>query len=602
MKSHFYIMMAGIIIFCINFSQANSLHTGSVDFRGNSTFNSDTLLSLMELKPSVLFWTTPFTKFKLEGDVQAIDIFYRTRGFLFPKITSAIKIDSSGNRVDITITISEGSRVKVTSVSLSQNDVFNNYNLSSLKSTPGEPLNYNFLNFDARWLTDRLTEKGYLKALVAPALMIDSAAYTASIVYSVKPGPRILVKDVSIAGLSTVASVVVTRELTFKPGDVLTSEEISKTERKLFLTRMFNFLEITALIGDSAYLLPPGDTAVPVIISVNQADYFSIEAGIGYGSYERLYLTLLLSYSNLFHQGHTIALNSNLSGFDQRTELVYTVPWIFMIPFQLSASAYYERHDTLLFSIPLGYEGEFRGFTLSVGRPFNERLSFNFAFDYEDVLRISVPNPDSLPGSVPRKNTRSILGNLSYDRRNNVFNPSKGFWNQFTLQVAGIGGASYNQFVKFANDIRWYYTFSNNMLLSAGVVIGWESAYGASLNVPAQDQFYAGGPQSVRGFKLNELITTPSGNPKGGNVELILHVFDLQFPLFWLFYGAVFSDAGYIWQDIQSVNFSDLKITAGPALRLRTPIGMLRVDVGFQLQNLGQKDSYQINFEIGRPF
>ncbi|NLD99760.1 MAG: BamA/TamA family outer membrane protein [Fibrobacter sp.] len=580
---------------------AKKLHVTSVSFYGNMSFNRDTLISLMDQRPSVLFWKTRYSRFELENDIQAIQIFYQSQGFIKATVKSAVKIDTAKGNVSISVMISEGKRVYIKSICISKNPVFDQTIIPQLMTRTAYPLQYLKLNSDAQYLVQELALKGYLKGVVLPVLTIDSSAYTAIVTFSVKTGPRILVKDITIKGLSTVKESIVKREISFKPRDTLTSELIRKTERNLFLTRMFNFVETTIDIQDSAQYLPPADTLVPIIISVNQADYFSLETGIGYGSYERLYFTLQLSYSNLFHRNHQITLNADMSGFDQNISTVYTLPWIFTIPVQFSASAYYNRHDTLFLAIPLGYEGAFRGFTLSLGRPVNQKFSFDLTFDYEDVIRLSVPETDSLPANVPRKSTRSIIGNLTFDQRNNLFNPTRGFLNRLSLQLAGLGGESTNQFFKIENDLRGYLTIADKFLLSSGLTLGWAFAYGSTRVVPAQYQFYGGGPTSVRGFQRNKLITTSSGDPLGGNVELIAHLFDFQFPIYWWIAGALFSDAGYIWQNLRSVTLSDIRYTAGPSLRVVTPIGMVRFDLGFQLQNLGKKDSYALYLEIGRP-
>jgi outer membrane translocation and assembly module TamA len=65
---------------------------------------------------------------------------------------------------------------------------------------------------------------------------------------------------------------------------------------------------------------------------------------------------------------------------------------------------------------------------------------------------------------------------------------------------------------------------------------------------------------------------------------------------------AVFSDAGYVWESFQSVDLKNIKYTAGPGLRLITPVGVLRYDVGFKLDRLGKPDSYRMYLDIGRAF
>jgi outer membrane protein assembly factor BamA len=173
--------------------------------------------------------------------------------------------------------------------------------------------------------------------------------------------------------------------------------------------------------------------------------------------------------------------------------------------------------------------------------------------------------------------------------------------NEIAIELAGFGGGT-NKFMKISNDLRGYKTIDSTVLLSSALGLGYAFPYGASVSVPVQNLFYAGGPRSVRGYDLDHLVTDSAGNPIGGNVELVMHLLEIQFPLVWLIKGAVFSDAGYVWQDIRSVNLRDLKFTAGPGLRLITPIGILRFDVGFKLNRVGNNGLFKMYLDFGSAF
>ena len=86
---------------------AKKLHVTSVSFYGNMSFNRDTLISLMDQRPSVLFWKTRYSRFELENDIQAIQIFYQSQGFIKATVKSAVKIDTAKGNVSISVMISE---------------------------------------------------------------------------------------------------------------------------------------------------------------------------------------------------------------------------------------------------------------------------------------------------------------------------------------------------------------------------------------------------------------------------------------------------------------------------------------------------------------
>ncbi|MBD3316337.1 MAG: BamA/TamA family outer membrane protein, partial [Chitinivibrionales bacterium] len=346
----------------------------------------------------------------------------------------------------------------------------------------------------------------------------------------------------------------------------------------------------------------PNYTVAPVVISLDQTDYYSLELGVGYSFVERVRALLILSYANLFHRGHRITLDGELSSIEQRGELIYSTPWLFMVPLQTELSGYYRRHDLLFFDVPLGFTGEFAGFSATVGQVTEFGLSYGVGFNYENVIRLAVPGSETLPDSIPDKNTASFDLNLSLDRRNDIFSPTRGYLARSSSEFAGVFGGATNQFVKAEGEFSGYYNIGDALFFASGVEFGWVGAYGESEIVPPQEQFFAGGPGSVRGYDFEKLIIDDRGNPVGGNVKLVVHVIDFRFPLFWWFWGAAFLDAGYVWQDLESIDLGDVKYGAGPSLRLMTPIAMVRFDVGFKLDPLDQEDLVVFYLDIGQAF
>jgi len=105
-------------------------------------------------------------------------------------------------------------------------------------------------------------------------------------------------------------------------------------------------------------------------------------------------------------------------------------------------------------------------------------------------------------------------------------------------------------------------------------------------DLPASERFFAGGDTSVRGYALDRLGTPETidrnGFPKGGNAVLIMNA-ELRVPV-WGGLGAVgFMDAGNVFNRISNFSFAAVKPTAGFGIRYQSPIGPIRVDLGFKL-------------------
>ena len=129
--------------------------------------------------------------------------------------------------------------------------------------------------------------------------------------------------------------------------------------------------------------------------------------------------------------------------------------------------------------------------------------------------------------------------------------------------------------------------------------------------LPASERFFAGGDTTVRGFSLDRLgdvgTITAAGFPTGGNGEVVLNA-ELRVSLVGTRAEAVgFIDAGNIFRRASDLDLTNLRPAAGVGGRYRSPVGPIRVDVGF---NLNRKElvpgtlerGYVLHISLGQAF
>ena len=122
-----------------------------------------------------------------------------------------------------------------------------------------------------------------------------------------------------------------------------------------------------------------------------------------------------------------------------------------------------------------------------------------------------------------------------------------------------------------------------------GMATGFSREVEASpiaLELPASERFFAGGDSTVRGFVLDRLGARETMNrfgfPIGGNGLVVLNA-ELRTP-YWKGLGTVgFFDTGNVWRRTSNISLTELRPTAGFGVRYRSPLGPLRVDLGFNL-------------------
>jgi outer membrane translocation and assembly module TamA len=130
-------------------------------------------------------------------------------------------------------------------------------------------------------------------------------------------------------------------------------------------------------------------------------------------------------------------------------------------------------------------------------------------------------------------------------------------------------------------------------------------------DLPASERFFAGGDTTVRGFARDTLGDLPTldsrGFPQGGNALIIFNA-ELRVPV-WRDFGSVFFvDAGNIFSRVNEVDFTRIRPTAGFGLRYKSPVGPIRVDIGFKLDRsrfdtIGRKEPLsEVHISIGQAF
>ena len=596
-----------------------------INIAGNASINKADLLGVMDLTPRFMVKPLRFSESRLRSDLYLIEKYYKSEGYLFAKVKAdSIQRDSSKYRVSVFIGIQEGERTFVDSIKFTQHrGEFDSSVLKKvIKSKSGKPLLFTSLDEDCQKLGECFASKGFLNTEIKPELSIDSLHNKANVNFLITEGPRIRVGKIQLKGSGGLARRVTYRALEFKSGDTLTLDKIRKSEQQLYRTNLFRFVKIEPVLFDSTDTISATslhDSAYPVDVRVNKADYFQIQTGVGYGTSEGIRTSLNTSYGNFFKIGQKLTLLGNFSNKLQHGELIYSIPWFLGIPsVEFDASLYFNRYDSIfgekynraliLSESNNPYRGLFEGWKLTFGRPTDYDLSYQLWIKFEDVRWLS----PTIPDSVPKENTQSIGFGISYDTRSDLIDPEQGILNVVKTDVAGLTGINSARFVKVTNDFSIYWNYRKLRFASA-LKLGFAIPYGDSLEkargVPLQEQFTAGGTRSVRGYKENCLAVDDSGHSRSGDILITANLLEIRFPIFWLISGALFTDAGYVWSEESFFHRSiveslkEIRCSAGPGLRLNTAIATIRFDAGFKLGWRKRGESpYELHFDIGQAF
>ena len=128
--------------------------------------------------------------------------------------------------------------------------------------------------------------------------------------------------------------------------------------------------------------------------------------------------------------------------------------------------------------------------------------------------------------------------------------------------------------------------------------------------MPFAKRYFLGGSTSIRGWGRYQVSPlNVDGLPVGGRTMLDVSG-EVRFPIRGKISGVLFADGGSVWPSDWESHPRDLRWAAGPGLRYQTPIGAVRVDLGFQLNRMSgliingnpEARHYRLHFSIGQSF
>ncbi len=579
-----------------------------------------------------------FNELEFRRDVIRLLLLYRQSGYMNAVIDTLVRRE--GRDVYLKVRIYEGDPVRLARLDiLGVDSILDVRRLKrDLPLLESDPFNRALFQASADTVVSRLKNLGYPYADILRNYDVDVAALRAVATLEALPGPRMRVGQVLITGAEKVDTGTLRRMLSVRAGDWFRQDQLYLTQRDLYGLGMFR--SVNVVLADTTP--PPGDSTVRVVVRVSEAPRHRIRAGAGYGSLDCFRVQSGWTAYDFLGGARSLDLTGQLSklgvgvpansGFKQNVcHPLHDDPTSdtanYNATLTLRQPAFLSPRHTASFAVFAERRSEFKAYTrqavgANLAVTFNARRDVPVTVGYGYSVGRTTADPVVLcerfllcnaSDQAFLLNTRPF-GAITISgvraRVNSVLDPSAGSVMQVTLVHASryVLSDTLYEFNRGELEVAKYYPLSRRSAFAwrirGGTILPQRlSLLGQSTQfVPPDQRFYAGGPNSVRGYARNELgprvyvtdsiivqgtdttLRNLRASPTGGNTVVTANL-ELRVPTP-IFPDRVrlglFVDVGQVWERGDTLTaVSGLRVTPGLGLRFITPLGPVRLDAAY---------------------
>ncbi len=550
-----------------NIKEGPVVKVGKISFVGNRHINSLVLRrSMKNLKPigipySIIFenlFAQTYDSSKLEEDTERVRQAYRDKGYANAAVEqpkTQIRDEGGlnwftfkprkGKRIDIQMTIEEGGRYRLGSITFTGNKQITN--LKALRAT--------FPIKDGDWFSATLVGKGldnlkkaygslgYINFGAIPKLSYDDQKKTVSMNIDIDEGKQFIVSRIEFQGNTITRDRVIRRELLLDEGSVYDSQ---RWEYSLLRLNQLEYFEPLRVDQDSEAHQDPDNGTVELLLKVKEKGKNSIGMNGGVSGYSGAFLGVNYQTNNFLGLGETLSLQANLGSISRQFLFGFTQPYIRNRPINLGFQIFNNKQDynaaknyqattgaslnlsTAEKSLTQNYNVGSDGFNFSISYPLKrhafQRVGATYSLTKSTVTAFSTASQtffqtisfrSGVQGSNPLAGIiNSALGlTYSYNTISNPLRPREGKEFDVYVQAAGIWGS-----VRYVNPVVAYKRFipmhylipsaTGHNVLGVRAQLGYITGWGGDV-APPQNRIYSGGEEELRGFDVR--AATPYG-------------------------------------------------------------------------------------------
>jgi outer membrane protein insertion porin family len=597
-----------------------------INIVGNKAFSEKELRDQIKLSTSGWFtWYSKadqYSKQKLAGDIETLRSFYLNRGYLEMQVDSTqVSITPDKKDIYITVNVNEGSKFTIAGIKLEGEMLGREKEFESLISLkPGDAYSGEKMTESTRKISERMGVFGYAFANVNASPQINREKNEVNFTVFVDPGKRVYVRRINIGGNDRTRDEVIRREFRQLESSWYDGDRIRLSKDRIGRLGYFTDTKVDTVD------IPGTPDQVDLNVNVVEKPTGSVMVGAGFSSSEKLTLTGSINQANAFGSGNNIGITVNTSRIFRTISLSHTNPYFTDDGVSRTVEVFLRTTRPPLFLTDVDFRVESRGGNVSFGIPVSEldRVFVGAGIENTQVQTFSnsplryqtfvSENSDNTSGIGAAETTAFPLTMAwQRDNRDSALIPTQGRFRRANLEVSPAGSA---QYYRSTYQDQYFMPLFGNVTLA----VNGEVSYGAGLSsksFPVFKNYYAGGIGSVRGFFAGSLSVDGTGTttsssrfnlPIGGQARVIMNA-ELQLPfpgtgvdrsLRWF----TFFDAGQVFnpQYGQNINLGDLRYSTGLGISWISPVGPLKLSLGYPLNPQSFDRIQRFQFQLGTGF
>lgn len=515
----------------------------------------------------------------------------RSRGFYDAGVDW--NVDTSATPVRVVVRVELGIRYKITRFDVpglpaAVADLGRGYGLETLGVRLGRSAVAEVVLEAERRLLAQLSARSYPFARVTDRrVVVDHDAHTMEVTVAVDAGPEALFGDVTVNGIKRVEPGYVERRLVFARGDRFDPARIEKSRKALLEAGVFS--SVVFSWGERAEVSEHGH--VPITVAVTEAKPRSVGAGVKFSSAEGFGGSAFWEHRNLLGGAE------KLRGEIEASELLATGALSFRDP------DFLRPNQALLLSASLNaddtdaYDRE--AFVLSGGleRRFSETLVGTLGLSFEESL---------VAGADGDKDRFTLVGiplGLRYDSSDSRLDPTRG-------QRTAVGVSPYFDALGTSVDMivlkgseSFYVPLSRTrrQIWATRLTIGSILGEGRG-NIPDDKRFYAGGGDSVRGYRYQFVGPLDADDDPRGGRSILQFGTELRVKVADSFALVPFVEGAGVYAPSYPDFAQRFQWAAGLGVRYFTVAGPIRVDFGFPLNGRPVDNVFEVYISLGQAF